>query len=202
MLRNPCRVLRGLPQWLAVVLCCLATVANGAPPQDTTLFAAEPELAALLSEADALLRQQRALDAYAQLSAHEIDWSGNPAFDYLLGAAALDSGKPRDAIFALERAVAAQPDFLGARMELARAYFDSGDDAASRAQFEFLRAQGAPATTLAIINRYIAAVDARASLAAARWTSAVQFGAGYDSNANGSTSASQFLGFTLDPRNV
>jgi outer membrane protein len=202
MLIDPCRALRNWLRRLAVGVCCVTAVANAATPEDTTLFAAEPELAAVLSEADRLIRQQRAQDAYTRLSARELDWSGNPAFDYLLGVAALDSGKPRDAVFALERAVASQSDFLGARMELARAYFDSGDDAASRAQFEFLHAQGAPATTQAVIDRYIAAIEARESLVAARWSSAVQFGAGYDSNANGSTSASQFLGFTLDPRNV
>jgi outer membrane protein len=193
---------RRMRRWFALGLCCGFAALSAAPASESTVATNDADLVALTQESEALLRDNRAADAYQRLSAHELEWSGSPAFDYLLGVAALDSGKPRDAIFALERAVAAQPEFLGARMELARAYFDSGEDAESRAQFEFLQTQGAPARASAVIDRYIAALDARESLAAARWSSAVQFGAGYDTNANGSTSASQFLGFTLDPRNV
>ena len=45
-------------------------------------------------------------------------------FDYLLGVAALDNGYISEAIFSLRRAIAVEPGFSGARMELARAYFE------------------------------------------------------------------------------
>jgi hypothetical protein len=40
-------------------------------------------------------------------------------FDYLLGIAALDSGKPDRATIAFERVLAVNPNFAGARLDLA-----------------------------------------------------------------------------------
>ncbi len=173
-----------------------------AAPAAVLQLSSDPSMAATLEEAQRLLTSGRAGEAYQLLAARELEWSGATLYDYLLGLSALDSGKPRDAQFALQRVVAAESDFLGARIELARAYFDAGDDAAAREQFRYLRAQSPPATTRVVIDRYLAALDARGTLAPARWSALFQFGAGYDSNANGSTNDTQFLGFTLDPRNV
>jgi len=61
-------------------------------------------------------------------------------------------------------------------------------------------------------QRVLAACSAWALLTAApvsaedesssQWVAVTQFGAGYDTNANGSTSEQAFLGFTLDPHSV
>jgi len=53
-----------------------------------------------------------------------------------------------------------------------------------------------------VIQKYLGAIGERSRLAGSRWSALAQVGAGYDSNANGSTSEQNFLGFTLDPRNV
>jgi hypothetical protein len=162
----------------------------------------DPNVVPILRQAESLLAAKNAGDAYALLSSDELDLAGTPAFDYLLGLAALDSGRANDAAFALERVVVAQPDFSGARMELARAQFERGELALARAQFQYLLTQSPPPTTRAVIEKYLGAIGDRTRLAGSHWSALAQFGAGYDSNANGSTSEQTFLGFTLDPHNV
>lgn len=162
----------------------------------------DPTAVPVLQQAEALLAEHKANEAYALLSANELDLGGTALFDYLLGVAALDSGHASDAAFALERVVATQPDFAGARMELARAEFERGQYGAARAQFQYLLDQSPPAQTQAVIEGYLGAINQRSSLAGSHWSALAQFGAGYDSNANGSTSEQNFLGFTLNPHNV
>jgi tetratricopeptide (TPR) repeat protein len=169
---------------------------------DDALSESDPEVVPILKQAESLLAEKKAGEAYTLLSGRELDLAGTPLFDYLLGLAALDSGHANDAAFALERVVSAQPDFAGARIELARAQFEQGDLALSRAQFQYLLTQSPPASTRAVIDKYLNAIGERSQLAGSHWSALAQFGAGYDSNANGSTSEQTFLGFTLDPRNV
>ncbi len=155
-----------------------------------------------LQQAQTLLVSGRAREAYELLSAHEADWAGDPLFDYLLGMAALDSGRPGEAVFSLQRVLAAEPGFSGARMELARAHFEAGELAAARTQFEYLLTQSPPQSTREVIERYLDAIYGRGRAAGSGVTPFFEAGAGYDSNANGSTSEQNFLGFTLDPNNV
>lgn len=171
-------------------------------PGAIPLSESDPEVVPILRQAEALLAEKKPGEAYTLLASHELDLAGTPLFDYLLGLAALDSGHANDAAFALERVVSSQPDFAGARIELARAQFEGGDLALSRAQFQYLLTQSPPAPTRAVIEKYLGAIGERSRLAGSRWSALAQFGAGYDSNANGSTSEQTFLGFTLDPRNV
>jgi tetratricopeptide (TPR) repeat protein len=154
-----------------------------------------------LKRAQALLASGDAVEAYELLSAREVDWAGIPLFDYLLGMAALDTGRPGEAVFSLQRAVANEPGFAGARMELARAQYEAGEIEAARTQFDYLLTQSPPERTRAVIKRYIAAIEGRGS-SSGGLQPYFELGAGYDSNANGSTSQQNFLGFTLDPNNV
>ncbi len=156
----------------------------------------------VLDDARQLLAAGDAGAAYQLLAAQELDWAGDPAYDYLLGMAALDSGRAGEAVFSLERAVAAEPDFPGARMELARAQFESGDLQVARNQFQYLLGQSPPPQTRAVIEQYLAAIDRPTRRAGFGVRPFYEFGAGYDTNANGSTSEQTFLGFMLDPRNV
>jgi outer membrane protein len=168
----------------------------------TPIAESDPEVVPILRQAEALLADKKASEAYSLLTSHELDMAGSPTFDYLLGLAALDSGRVNDAAFALERVVSAQPAFAGARIELARAQFERGELALSRAQFEYLLTQSPPQSTRLVIEKYLGAINDRSRLAGSRWSAVAQFGAGYDSNANGSTSEQTFIGFTLDPHNV
>ncbi len=154
------------------------------------------------SEARALIDAGKSADAYSLLAAQEAESAGEEDFDYLLGIAALDSGRPAEAAFSLERVLAVDPGFLGARMELARAKFDSGDAPGARTQFQYLLGQSPSAATRAVIQRYLDVLDQRNRTRSSELRRYVDVGAGYDSNANGATGSDQFLGFTLDPHSV
>jgi tetratricopeptide (TPR) repeat protein len=156
----------------------------------------------LMRDAEARLAANDAAGAYAMLSAREAELAGNAYFDYLLGVAALDSGRNGEAIFSLQRALAVEPRFSGARMELARAYFEAGDNDQARPLFVSLLDEQPPAGVRDILLRYIDAIDARPAAPRPRFTPFVEVTGGNDSNANGSTSSQQFLGFMLNPNNV
>src|ERR1035437_9210718 len=81
----------------------------------------------LLTEAEALIQGAKPIEAYALLDPKDFEYSGNSRFDYLLGISALDSGHPDKATLAFERVLAVDPNFAGARLDMARAYFHLGD---------------------------------------------------------------------------
>lgn len=176
------------------------------PPADSAPSRASlvpaPDASSILGEAKKLHDDGKAADSYALLSDHEAELAGTPEFDYLFGIAALDARRPKEAVFALERVVADQPGFLGARMDLARAQLELGQRSLAREQFRYLLTQDPPEETRVVILRYLDSIGQRDIHVSARWSALGQVGAGYDSNANGSTSEQSFLGFTLDPHNV
>ena len=176
--------------------------ATADPPAGRASLVPAPDVSIVLSEAKTLLDAGKAKEAYALLSEHEVAFAGTPEFDYLFGLAALDSRHAKEAAFALERVVAEQPDFLGARMDLARAQLALGERSLAREQFRFLLTQQPPEETRVVIQRYLDSIGNSRVRLHASWSALAQAGAGYDSNANGSTSEQSFLGFTLDPHNV
>ncbi len=72
---------------------------------------------------------------YASLAAQVRQRAGDPAFDYQLGIAAIDTARYGEAIIAFQRVLAVQPDNAAARAELARAYALAGDIDTARDQF-------------------------------------------------------------------
>lgn len=72
---------------------------------------------------------------YLRLSGEASVRAGDPAFDYALGIAALDTGRFGEAIIALQRVLAVTPANAAARAELARAYALAGDIDTARDQF-------------------------------------------------------------------
>ena len=101
---------------VAILLLTLALAVGHAP-------AAAPDLA----KAEELLRANRAAEAYDLLEPFEFEEAGNLKYDYLLGVAALNSGKPDKATLVFERVLALEPRYLGVRLDLGRAYFQIGD---------------------------------------------------------------------------
>ena len=77
----------------------------------------------LLDRAGNYLQAGEPARAWELLSPLNDQRAGDPEFDYLLGLAALDTGRYTEAIFALERVLAVDPNYSQARAELARAYF-------------------------------------------------------------------------------
>ena len=125
----------------------------------------------VFEEAKGLLRDGKAQSAYELLLSHESAWSGGDAYDYLLGIAALDSKNPGEAIFSLQRLVVRKPAFSGARLELARAYYDVGDIELARLEFDRLLQEDPPTKVRTTVNSYLEAINTRAK----SYTSSTQY---------------------------
>jgi tetratricopeptide (TPR) repeat protein len=155
----------------------------------------------VLDQARDLLDRRQSKQAYELLAPHEYDWAGEPEYDALLGAAAMASGRPGEAIMPLERATAADPGDVDARLALARAYSQAGEPELARAELDQLGLRGLPADPYAAVRPAVAArPDAGARERRFRYY--VMFDTGYDSNANAGTDQGQFLGLVLSRRNV
>ncbi len=162
-----------------------------------------------LEKADALMKQGKAAEAYSLLAPFEFEQSGNIQFDYLLGIAALDSGKPDKATIAFERVLAVDPNFSGARIDMGRAYFQLGDFTRAKVEFETVLTQNPPPAAKATIDNYLAAIEKQESAKKTKATGYAEATVGHDSNVNFATSQSQIavpalgnLIFTLSPTGV
>ncbi len=173
--------------------------ADGQGAQSTAAPVVEASPVELASQR---LAEGRPFDAWDLLSPLEPRLRGDPEFDYLLALTALESGRPAAALAPLRRVLALEPRFDGARLELARALAASGDVGAARREYEQIE-QGSPSPTSRSAARGAIATLAsgRAPATPRRHAAALVAGAGYDSNANASTSDPVF-GFALDPRAV
>ena len=148
---------------------------------------ANASLESLLQEADALIKAGRAADAYNLLEPKEADYSGELVFDYLLGIAALDSGKPDRATIAFERVLAVNPNFAGARLDLARAYFAMGSDDLAKNEFGIVLAQKPPEPTAAVIRKYLGAIDQRQQDKIQQVAGYLEMSMGHDDNITAAT---------------
>src|SRR5450631_1718575 len=92
-------------------------------PLGNTVFAADPAL----DQARQFIDKNDAKAAYDLLIPLQAERAGDPAYDLLLGIAANESGRHSEAVFALERVLAVQPNNARARAEIARAYFALGE---------------------------------------------------------------------------
>src|SRR3982074_2439705 len=146
------------------------------------VFAADDPV---IESARKLLAAGNAKQAYTELIAVESRLSGMPEFDYLLGVAALDSGKIEDSIIAFERVLALLPNHAGAQMDLARAYYAAGSFDLAEAAFQKLKASNPPPAAQIAINRYLDALEKRRKQTQAGWTAFGELGLGYDSNITG-----------------
>ncbi len=179
---------------VALLLLCSASV-----------FAAD----AVLQKAQELMNQGKPRDAFALLDPLEDSRAGEVEFDYLLGISALDSGKPDRATLAFERVLAVNPNFAGARLDMARALFQLGDLTRARTEFQTVLGQNPPDQARAVIAQYLDAID-KAEKAKNRYLSGyLEFALGRDDNVNNSTSIGTInvpalgnLPFTLNPTNV
>lgn len=135
-------------KFYSVVLLAVLAAAAGAARADS-----------LTDQGKALLEQNKAAAAYELLIAEEPIRAGNPEFDLLLGVAAAESGHNTNAIFALERVLAVQPNNARARAEIARAYLAVGETQTARREFETVRSQPVPDEVKATIDRVLSAIE-------------------------------------------
>ncbi|MGA7595029.1 MAG: tetratricopeptide repeat protein [Gallionella sp.] len=144
----------------------------------------------LLQDAAKLINSGKAADAYALLAPQQTNLAGDPDYDYLLGIAALDSGKPNEAIFALERVLAVNPDNLQARAEIARAYFATGEKELARQEFEAVQSRHPPREVNATIQKFLDAINQGQS-SSTLLSGYLEAAVGSDSNVNSATGNSQ-----------
>lgn len=198
------------PLLLSALLGTLLTVPAIAQPV-TSITQAQPAAATfrqILDEAEKLIRDGNPGKAYAMLAPLEIDHAGEERFDYLLGIAALDSGLPDKATFALERVLIVNPNSAAAHLDMARAYYKLGD--MPRAQVEFSRVlqMNPPPQARANIEKYLEEISLQEGNGLTRYTGYAEFGGGSDSNVNNASSLSQVYvdalssTATLDPTNL
>lgn len=162
----------------------------------------------LLRDAEALIKSGKPADAYTLLEPLEFDHAGDGRFDYLIGIAALDSGKPDKATLAFERALAVDPDFAAARLDMARAYYQLGDLQRARTEFAAALEQNPSGVARLNIQKYLDAIDARKNGKRTRVSGYAEGSVGKDSNVNNSDSQPQIFVdrfatlATLDSANV
>lgn len=163
-----------------------------------------------LTRARDLLAARQPAAAFVLLEPLESARAGQPAFDYLLGIAALDSGRTTRAIFALERVLESEPSNALARAELARAYLVAGESETARQELERARAGGGiPDAALAGIDRMLSTIGQLHALQRTQWRAYAEVGLGYDTNVNNATGQGNIalpafpgITFTLDPANL
>lgn len=154
------------------------------PMQSTELESREK----LLRDADALIKNGKPAEAYNLMEPFEFQRAGEVRFDYLLGIAALDGGKPDKATLIFERVLAVDPDFAGARLDLARSYYQLGDLLRAKAEFEIVQKQSPPYEARETIRKYLEAIAAQEADKQTRITGYVEGTFGHDSNVNAATS--------------
>lgn len=159
--------------------------------------------------ARALLDKGDAKAAYALLEPLEPQRAGDPEYDFLLGLAALEIGKNTNAIFALERVLAVDPNHVRARAEIARAYAAVGETKTAKQEFETVKRQGVPPEVAVTIDRVLSAIERVEDEGRTIIRGYAEGTIGYDTNANSATDSRNiavpiFGGaiFTLSPAGV
>ncbi len=150
-------------------------------------------LTRLLEQARRLIDSGQSDRAFRLLASNVDDYAGEPGFDYLLGLAALDSGRPGQAVMALERVLINRPDLLQARAELARAYFAVKERENARREFEAVAAQRIPDEARRVIGRYLDAIRRIDDAGRGKLTATLELEAGHDSNPNFGSAYDQWV---------
>ncbi|MDX8385278.1 MAG: tetratricopeptide repeat protein, partial [Gallionella sp.] len=184
------RLLYLLAAMCSMFILTSANAATQSATQNTDVRAAQPsktERNQLIATATKLLNEAKFGEAYALLVPYQSKLAGDSEFDYLLGIAALDIGKPNEAIFALERVLAVSPNHLQARAEIARAYLAVGEIAASKQEFETVQNQNPPEEVKATIQKFLAIIESNKSSKKTAFSGYVEAMVGNDSNVNNAT---------------
>ncbi len=139
-----------------------------------------------LAQAKEHLARGQPNQAYELLRPLQPNRAGEPDFDYLLGVAALESNQPAVALFPLERVMAIQPDYPGARVAFARAYAKLGDVENARREFEAASKEGdIPTEDAAKFRKDLE----RTSGSGTRLRGFLELTLGYDDNVNSTTTS-------------
>lgn len=167
-----------------------------------TMAHAEEIDKSVLDNAAALLKQKNPQSAYRLLEKYEDEYAGWWEYDYLLGVAALESGKSNLAIFALQRSLAMNPNLVGAHVDLGRAYFEVNELVPAKAEFEIVLKNKPIKKVENLANNYLRQIANKSSPVRFSSRYYLETAGGYDSNANSATEVKTFNGFILSDENV
>lgn len=161
----------------------------------------------LTDRARGLIEAGKGTEAFRLLEPLEGERAGDPAYDLLLGIAALDAGQDTRGIFALERVLAIDPNNVRARAEIARAYMAVGEAEAARSEFETARKQGIPPEVAGNFDKLLTTIDRMQDASRTAIRGYVEATVGYDTNVNAAPNRSTvaipglnpFSDFVLSP---
>ena len=137
----------------------------------------------LLEKAETLIKAGKAEEAYQMLEPLEVEGAGDAVYDNLLANAALESKRPSKATFVYERILAVEPNYLGVRADMGRAYYALGDLGRAKIEFEtVLAGQGIPNDLRGTVEQYVRAIEQSAQNRATLKSGYVELGFGRDTN--------------------
>lgn len=137
-----------------------------------------------LRDADELIKKGKPADAYILLESLKPKRPGDVRFNYLLGIAAQDSGKPGKAVLAFERVLAVEKNYPGVRLNLARAYLKLENLPRAKAEFQAVLAQNPPEGVKVAIHGLLDAIKDLEDAKRTRVAGHVEGTLGSDSNIN------------------
>lgn len=160
----------------------LASGPGGGPPSATSV---PPELHPILEP----LRAGDGEGALAEARSLADEWAGNPEFQYLYGLAAIEAGAYSEAILALDAVLIARPDDHRARLELARAHYQTGNWRSARREFKRVLASDPPRQVRKNIQRFLDRIAAQNQDFRPDFSLEARYSLGHDTNINSATSA-------------
>jgi hypothetical protein len=162
----------------------------------SAVFAAGPARAQTdpVAAAATLQSSGKSEEAYRLLKPLEEQRAGDPAYDYALGVAAIDTNRLGEALIALQRVLAVDPNNAPARAELARAYALMGDVDTARAEFNTV--VGDPSIPDPVRQRFTGLIrqfDRQRSGGADEIGGFIDLEGGWDSNVNAATDETSII---------
>jgi tetratricopeptide (TPR) repeat protein len=147
----------------------------------TTEAPSQPNLA----QAQGLLAEGKAEEAFNLLLPFEDTWAGHLQYDYLLARSALESGRPSLASFIYERILAVEPNYVGVRLENGRAYLELGNYARAKQEIEtVLRFDNLPPDLRQTAEQYARVAEQGLEGQRTFFNGFAEYGFGYDDNIN------------------
>lgn len=143
------------------------------------------------AQLDDLITAGQYQQAYEIATANLEIWEGDTQFDFLYGIAAIESGYPNEAVFALERVIQTAEDATlrqRARLELARAHLLTNNLVASEGLFNQVMLSNPPQNVRDNIEAFLSLIESRRESQRATFSWSIAPTIGRDDNINSATS--------------
>ncbi|MEY4643046.1 MAG: hypothetical protein RLZZ227_3040 [Pseudomonadota bacterium] len=157
--------------------------ATAVPLQGQAQSALDPTV----SQLNDLVTQGRYEQAHTFALQNMDQYEGEPEFDFLYGLAAMETGRPTEAVFALERIAYSYPDQKRVKLELARAFYLTNNLPVARQLFEEVLTTDPAPNVQTNIRAFLAQIDAREENLRGSLNFYVVSGIGNDTNINSAT---------------